>query len=135
MAATSTAPATTRATGRRRGGRGEDGRVGVWCRVVDMAPPPGVWLTPLPTELGPAGSRGDTATGTRPPRLGHQTATAAAADARLGLVRRHFTVSWQRGQLDPRCSGYCSPVATTEPVGFMAVWRPGGIGQPPPARP
>jgi hypothetical protein len=39
------------------------------------------------------------------------------------------------GQLDLRCSGYCSPVAATEPVGVMAGWRPGGRGQPPPARP
>jgi hypothetical protein len=39
------------------------------------------------------------------------------------------------GQLDPRCSGYCSPVAATEPVGFMAVWHRSGIGQPQPARP
>ena len=39
------------------------------------------------------------------------------------------------GQLDPRWSGYCSPMAATEPVGFIAVWRPGGIGQPQPARP
>ena len=38
-------------------------------------------------------------------------------------------------QLDPRWSGYCSPVAATEPVGVIAVWRPGGIGPPPPARP
>jgi hypothetical protein len=39
------------------------------------------------------------------------------------------------GQLDPRWSGYCSLVAATKPVGFIAVWRPGGIGHPPPARP
>src|SRR5215217_905989 len=85
MAATSTAPATTRATGRRRGGRGLDGRVGVSCSVADMAPPPGVWLTPLPEEHGPAGSRRDTATGTRPTRFGHQTATAAGQTP--GLAR------------------------------------------------
>jgi hypothetical protein len=39
------------------------------------------------------------------------------------------------GQLDPRCSGYCSPVAATEPVGFITDWRRTGIGQPQPARP
>ena len=39
------------------------------------------------------------------------------------------------GQLSPRWSGYCSPVAATEPVGFIAVWRRTGIGQPQPARP
>ena len=32
------------------------------------------------------------------------------------------------GQLDPGCSGYCSPVAATEPVGVMAVPRTSGIG-------
>src|SRR5829696_3815726 len=39
------------------------------------------------------------------------------------------------GQLDPRWSGYCSPVAATEPVGFMAGSRPSKTRQPPPARP
>ena len=39
------------------------------------------------------------------------------------------------GQLGPRFSGYCSPVAATEPVGFMAGSRRSGRGQPPPARP
>jgi hypothetical protein len=34
-------------------------------------------VTPLPEEHGPVGSRRDTATGTRPTRFGHQTATAA----------------------------------------------------------
>src|SRR5215211_7243310 len=85
MAATSTAPATNRATGRRRGGRGLDGRVGVSCSVVDMAPPPGVWLTPLPEKHGPAGSRHDTARGTRPTRFGHHMATAAGQTT--GLTR------------------------------------------------
>src|SRR5829696_5472271 len=77
MTATSTAPATNRATGRRRGGRGLDGWVGVSCSVVDIASLPGVRLTPLPQECGPVGSRCDTATGTRRTRFGHQTATAA----------------------------------------------------------
>src|SRR4029450_11629329 len=72
----STAPAANRATPRRRGGRGADGRVGVSCSVVDMAAPPGVRLTPLPQEPGPAGSRCDTATGTRRTRFGYRTATA-----------------------------------------------------------
>src|SRR4029453_8240539 len=40
-----------------------------------------------------------------------------------------------QGQLDPRWSGYCSPVATTKPVGFIAVPRTRGIGPPQPARP
>ena len=39
------------------------------------------------------------------------------------------------GQLDLRWSGYCSPVAATEPVGFITDWRPGGIGQPQPPWP
>src|SRR4029453_9733694 len=39
------------------------------------------------------------------------------------------------GQLDPRWWGYCPPGPATEPVGVMAVWRPGGIVPPPPARP
>ena len=39
------------------------------------------------------------------------------------------------GQLDPRWSGYGSPVAATEPVGFITDWRPGGIGQPQPPWP
>jgi hypothetical protein len=30
------------------------------------------------------------------------------------------------GQLDPRWSGYCSPVAATEPVGFIAFGDPAG---------
>src|SRR4029450_1382565 len=72
----STAPAANRATPRRRGGRGADGRVGVSCSVVDIASPPGVRLTPLPQEHGPGGSRCDTATGTRCTRFGYRTATA-----------------------------------------------------------
>jgi len=28
-----------------------------------------------------------------------------------------------KGQLDPRCSGYCSPVAATELVGVIVVPR------------
>jgi hypothetical protein len=39
------------------------------------------------------------------------------------------------GQLGPRWSGYCSPVAATGPVGFMAARRRTGIGQPQPAWP
>jgi hypothetical protein len=51
----------------------------------------------------------------------------------INLLAAQSTVV--EGQLGPRWSGYCSPVAATEPVGFIAVWRSTGIGQPQPARP
>ena len=52
----------------------------------------------------------------------------------INLLAAQSTVV--EGQLGPRWSGYCSPVAATEPVGFIAVWRrTRGIGQPQPARP
>ena len=51
----------------------------------------------------------------------------------INLLAAQSTVV--EGQLGPRWSGYCSPVAATEPVGFIAVPRTSGIGQPQPARP
>ena len=37
----------------------------------------------------------------------------------INLLAAQSTMA--EGQLDPRSSGYCSPVAATEPVGFMRV--------------
>jgi hypothetical protein len=43
---------------------------------------------------------------------------------RIKLLAAQSTVV--EGQLGPRWSGYCSPVAATEPVGFMRFGDPAG---------
>src|SRR5215211_2235759 len=75
-ATASTAPATSRATGRRRfGGRGLGGRTWMSSRVdVDMVPPP-VPDSRLPLDRGRPGSRHGTGSGTRGARFGHRLAT------------------------------------------------------------